>query len=150
MGQTAPTGALGSFRYRGLFYITSEYKLANMKRILVSAIAILLMTSPMAQAHSRVVSSNPAAGSTITKMPAAISFTANEELVKLNGKEISKISLVAADKSEVKLGAISANKLTISAPILQKIFKSGAYTINYRIISADGHPVSGTIKFKLA
>ena len=29
-----------------------------MKRVLLGAIAILLMTSPMAQAHSRVVSSN--------------------------------------------------------------------------------------------
>ena len=120
-----------------------------MKRVLLGAIAIILITSPMAQAHSRVVSSNPAAGSTITKMPAAISLTANEELVKLNGKEISKISLIAPDKSSVKLGAISANKLTISAPILQKSFKSGAYTINYRIISADGHPVSGNFTFTL-
>ena len=120
-----------------------------MKRILVSAIAILLMTSPMAQAHSRVVSSNPTAGSTINKMPAAISLTANEELVKLNGKEISKISLIAPDKSAVKLGAIAANKLVIPAPILGKNLKPGVYTINYRIISADGHPVSGTIKFTL-
>ena len=149
MGQTAPAGTLGSLRYRGLFYITTEYKLSIMKRILVSAIAILLMTSPMAQAHSRVVSSNPAAGSTITKMPSAISLTANEELVKLNGKEISKISLIAPDKSAIKLGAIAANKLTISAPILQKSFKSGTYTINYRIISADGHPVSGNFTFTL-
>ena len=121
-----------------------------MKRVLLGAIAIILITSPMAQAHSRVVSSNPAAGSTITKMPAAISLTANEELVKLNGKEISKISLIAPDKSAVKLGAISANKLVISAPILDKNLKPGGYTINYRIISADGHPVSGTIKFKLS
>ena len=121
-----------------------------LKRALLLGISALLIATPVAQAHSRVVSSNPAAGSTITKMPSAISLTANEELVKLNGKEISKISLIAPDKSAVKLGAIAANKLTLSAPILQKSFKSGAYTINYRIISADGHPVSGTIKFKLS
>jgi hypothetical protein len=57
--------------------------------------------------------------------------------VKLNGKEISKISLIAPDKSTVKLGAIAANKLTISAPILQiRALKLGAYDDQLSQLSA--------------
>ena len=121
-----------------------------MRKVFSIAIALSLLCTPVANAHTRVVSSNPAAGSTIKTMPAAISLTANENLIVLNGKQVSKISVHNPNHSEMKLGKLTANKSTLTAPILQKTFKSGTYIISYRIISADGHPVNGAIKFKLA
>ena len=75
-----------------------------MKRIIGIVLGLLIISTSTANAHTRVVSSNPAAGSTIKTMPTAITLTANENLIVLNGKQVSKISVHNPNHSEMKLG----------------------------------------------
>ena len=88
--------------------------------------------------------------STIKSMPKTIALTFDEKLIKIAGKNVSKFSVLGPDGKEIKLGPLTLTNQIISAAILEPKPKPGVYKINYRVISGDGHPVSGIIKFTLS
>ena len=118
------------------------------KIVAISAVIALLAPLP-AQAHTSLVSSVPIKNSTIKAMPKTIAMTFDDKLIKIAGKNVSKFSVVGPDGKEIKLGPITLTNQIISAAVLEPKPKPGIYKINYRVISGDGHPVSGTIKFTL-
>ena len=115
----------------------------------ICAVIALLAPHP-AQAHTSLVSSVPMKNSTIKAIPKTIALTFDEKLIMLAGKNVSKFSVVGPDGKEIKLGPITLTNQIISAAILEPKPKPGTYKINYRVISGDGHPVSGIIKFTLS
>ena len=116
-----------------------------MKRILMVTFSLLLATAPAANAHTSLVSSNPKSNAMLMESPKSISITFNEDLIRISGKNVSKISL-SNTIGNVKLGAITINKATITAKLL-KTLPVSKYKVTYRVISADGHPVSGSFNF---
>lgn len=107
--------------------------------------SLLLATAPAANAHTSLVSSNPKSNAMLMASPKSISITFNEDLIKISGKNVSKISL-SNTIGNVKLGAITINKGTITAKLL-KTLPVSKYKVTYRVVSADGHPVSGSFNF---
>ena len=116
-----------------------------MKRLIAITTGLLLLATPIANAHTALVSSNPKSNAMLTKSPTSISITFNEDLIKISGKNVSKISL-SSTLGAIKLGPITINKGTISAPII-KTLPASKYKVTYRVVSADGHPVSGSFNF---
>ena len=116
-----------------------------LKRALILAFATLLIANPVAQAHTALVSSNPKSNAMLKTSPKQISITFNEDLIKISGKNFSKISL-SNTIGQVKLGAITINKDTITAQLL-KALPASKYKVTYRVVSSDGHPVSGSFNF---
>ena len=118
------------------------------KIVAISAVIALLAPLP-AQAHTSLVSSVPMKNSTIKAIPKTIALTFDDKLVKIAGKNVSKFSVIGPDGKEIKLGPIALTNQIISATVLESKPKPGVYKIDYRVISGDGHPVSGTIKFTI-
>ena len=116
-----------------------------MKRLIALATGLLLLATPIANAHTTLVSSNPKSNAMLTKSPTSISITFDDPLIKISGKNVSKISL-SSTSGAIKLGPTTINKGTISAPII-KTLPASKYTVSYRVVSADGHPVSGSFNF---
>ena len=113
--------------------------------------AVIALISPLpAQAHTALVNSVPAKNSTIKAIPKTIALTFDDKLVKIAVKNVSKFSVIGPDGTEIKLGPITLTNQIISAAVLEPKPKPGVYKINFRVISGDGHPVSGTIKFTLS
>ena len=122
-----------------------------MRQKIAAISAIIALISPLpAQAHTSLVSSVPIKNSTIKAMPKTIAMTFDDKLIKIAGKNVSKFSVVGPDGMEIKLGPITLTNQIISAAVLEPKPKPGIYKINYRVISGDGHPVTGTIKFTLS
>ena len=119
-------------------------------RKLAAVLTSMTLLAPLpAQAHTSLVNSAPAKNSTVKVMPKTIALTFDEKLIKLAGKNVSKFSVIGPDGKEIKLGPITLTNQIISAAVLEPKPKPGIYKINYRVISGDGHPVSGAIKFTL-
>ena len=119
-------------------------------RKLAAVLTCMTLLAPIpAQAHTSLTSSVPVKNSTIKAIPKTIALTFDEKLIKIAGKNVSKFSVVGPDGKEIKLGPITLTNQIISAAVLEPKPKPGTYKINYRVISDDGHPVSGTIKFTL-
>ncbi|WP_081235111.1 copper resistance CopC family protein [Clavibacter tessellarius] len=113
-----------------------------------------------ASAHDYLVSSSPAAGSTIDAPPSEVSLTFNDVILDLGasgGGDAGGASAGAGGSSIVQVTgpdgqgthfetgcAVNAGR-TVSVPVA--LGGSGQYTVTWRVVSADGHPVSDSITF---
>jgi methionine-rich copper-binding protein CopC len=116
-------------------------------RILAAALAaavIAVLPSAPAWAHNSLTKAVPAKNSTVTKRPGTVALTF---LQKVDPEALS-ITVTDAEKRKVPLDATKAagkvGSVTFSEPLL-----NGVYTVTYRVVSTDGHPVQGSYKFTL-
>lgn len=110
-------------------------------RVALLSFALLLMGSGPASAHASLVGSDPADGATFGAAPTAITFTFNE-----NVGNPAYIAVTAPNGSKVDVGDVRAIDNTITAKV-PDVDQKGRYTASYRVVSADGHPVEGTIHY---
>jgi methionine-rich copper-binding protein CopC len=115
--------------------------------IVVTA-SVLGIASP-AFAHNFLVSSNPAAGQTLTKLPSKFIITTNEGLLDLSGHGAG----FAFDVEDAHHLFYGDGCVTVTGPsmsIAPVIGKAGKYTVIWQIVSADGHIVSNHFTFTWA
>ncbi len=119
-----------------------------MKRVLFLISAILLFPIN-ASAHSGLLSANPAANVEITTMPAEIELTFTEELMTIGEESVNTISLIDPNGAQIALEKIQVEGALLTAMIPESEYASGSYTVNYKIVSADGHKLSESYSFSL-
>ncbi len=122
-----------------------------MKRALTSGILALALLgfgtalAPVAHAHSELVSSDPADGATLDAPPASVSFTFNEDLLP------DFVRLIATDPAgatgDLAVTAVEGPTVTADWPADAA---GGEWTVSYRVVSQDGHPIEGGITFSYA
>ncbi len=107
------------------------------------AVAILLAMPAVADAHATLVSAEPAAGSTLRSTPHCVRLVFNEPVEP----SVAQIMLVAADGTSHTLRPVGDPRDVdaLVAPI--DSLGSGVYRIVWRVVSVDGHPVSGRLVF---
>jgi methionine-rich copper-binding protein CopC len=111
--------------------------------------ALALVPAGPAAAHDYVVSSTPAAGSTVDSSPATVSITFNDVILDLSGTGSSNVLEVTdaaglhyEDGCSTTSGPTLTTGVALGAP--------GAYTMTYQAVSADGHTVSDAVPFTYA
>jgi len=112
----------------------------------VVAAAALISTSA-ASAHAMLKETEPARGATVKTQPQAIVFHFSER-VEMN---FSAIHVYDASGKVVDDGRAvhpGGNSSDVSIGLGSKV-PQGTYTATYRVISADGHPVSGGFLFSI-
>ena len=116
-----------------------------LKRVISLTFALIIASMPIANAHTALVSSSPKQNAMLTASPKYISLTFNEELISIAGKEVSKIRLFNAKGKEIKL----PKPQVIHKDIVVVVSKLPAskYKVTYRVVSADGHPITGSFNF---
>lgn len=112
----------------------------------VAVLALLGMATP-AFAHNTLVGSNPADQATVAESPSRVELTFDQPVQ--NGEGLSSITVRGPDETNWSTGAVQVESNVISAS-LGELGPAGAYRIAYRIVSADGHPVTGEVTFTLA
>ena len=114
---------------------------------LVSLFSLFSAAAP-SNSHSALVSANPASGADLSEAPAEVRLTFNESLLLLGDKNPNKLEVVNAG-DELVSGEVSVSGPEIFVPINKEIAVSGEYSVRYRVVSADGHPVAGEYKFTI-
>lgn len=110
---------------------------------LLAASALLGAGAP-ALAHAALVSSDPADGASLDAAPRQVTFTFSEAM-----SEPAYVVVRAADGTSVTQGAPRVeNAVVVQA--LRADLAPGRYTMAYRAVSADGHPVSDQLSFTVA
>ncbi|HKU04174.1 MAG TPA: copper resistance CopC family protein [Arthrobacter sp.] len=118
--------------------------LARKVRLLLplATAAILLVFSAPAQAHDALESSNPANGSTVSAMPAKVELTFDHTPIAINS--IVRVEDAAgADQAD---GPVQIVDNQVSQPVKPGA-PQGKYTVVWRVVSSDGHPIEGTFTF---
>lgn len=117
--------------------------------IRAGAIALLALTAwslstPPALAHAALDSITPAGGSVLQEPPAQIELVFNERLLEASVKVVvtdSSGDVVIRDRSVVSGAAVSVP--------WNPDLPGDSYTIAYRVVSGDGHPITGQSTFTL-
>jgi len=105
----------------------------------------LLLGTGAAAAHSYLVSADPADGTTVASGPPRVTLTFNEPLQS----SFDSLSVVGPDGNRWSTGDTQVNGSRVSVA-LTELGPAGKYTIAYRVLSADSHPVTGTTSFTLS
>ncbi|MEO6473239.1 MAG: copper resistance protein CopC [Aeromicrobium sp.] len=104
-------------------------------------LAALVLGSSPAYAHAALVSADPGYGAHLARVPSRVSLTFNE-----NVATPAYVAVTAPDGSPIKIGKIVILNHTVSATLGASDMK-GKYSLSYRVVSADSHPVEGTTTF---
>jgi methionine-rich copper-binding protein CopC len=110
---------------------------------LLCGIALLAGADP-AFAHARLQSSDPADGSSTATGPAQVSLTFNEPMQP----GFATITVIGPYGKPYQSGNLTANGGTVSVGVAP-LGPAGRYEIAYRVVSEDGHPVTGSVAFTL-
>jgi copper transport protein len=112
---------------------------------LIAILAALLWTlcfATAAFAHASLVSTEPRDGSVLAQAPATVQLRFNEAVTP------AVISLIDATGRTRDDAAVHAANETVSIALPDGL-PFGTQVISYRVISADGHPVSGSMVFSI-
>ncbi len=110
--------------------------------LLLAAVTLLVPLAPAAAAHTELILSTPADGEALAAAPTAVLLTFSEELIA----ETVNVSVTDSQGQLVASGPpqVDASEVTLPWPAG---LAGGSYCVNYRVVSQDGHPVSGLITF---
>lgn len=114
----------------------------------VTAALVLAIAAP-AQAHDYLVSSTPAADSTITEVPESFSVTTNEALIDLSGGG-SGFAIEVTDAAGLYYGDGCTAIVDSTVSTGASLGEAGDYRMLWQLVSADGHTVSGEVDFTWA
>jgi methionine-rich copper-binding protein CopC len=112
--------------------------------LLVCAIAVL--SAPTSFAHGELVSSSPEQYSNASPIPTQVWIEFDGDLQTLEGQAINTIDVVDSTGITVSYGdpVIAGGRITTK---LSGQSAPGVFTVKYRIVSEDGHPVEGSYTF---
>ena len=102
----------------------------------------LLFASLPAAAHSELRRSVPAAGAVLMQAPEQMELHFNERV------QLTALRLFRDGSEEISLPRRAIRSATTEIIALPPL-TPGAYRAEWRIISADGHPVGGVIPFRI-
>ncbi|KQY65975.1 hypothetical protein ASD52_34825 [Ensifer sp. Root142] len=112
---------------------------ASVLVFLVTLALCLVMPWQHAFAHAVLVSSTPAQGERLTSRPLQLSLRFSEAVTRVD------LTLVDRNAKPANLPAtISGNDVVVE---LAEPLGEGAYALNWRILSEDGHPVAASVVF---
>lgn len=108
--------------------------------VVVGFLVIMVAAATPAAAHARLLGANPEPGAVLDSAPARVELRFSEPVGLIAGS----LRLFAADGRVTALDAHSRDAV-VSADL--PALPDGGYTIGFRVVSADGHPISGAVSF---
>ena len=80
-------------------------------------------------------------------MPTELSATFDDDLIEIEGEVVNTLELHSADGTNYLLSAATIAGPVVSAKVGDGEYPAGDYLLKFRVVSADGHPVTGEISF---
>jgi methionine-rich copper-binding protein CopC len=109
----------------------------------ILASLMLLVGVVPAGAHAELDSSDPVDGATLATAPSALTFTFGEDVLEQG----NAITLTVVDSgSRLELGPLDVDGDVVSVD-WPAASPPGTFRAAYRVVSADGHPIDGSITF---
>jgi copper resistance protein C len=113
---------------------------ATLGTAVLAAAGLVIGASP-AWAHNVLKSSDPADGERVARTPSSVVLTFDEPAIALGTKLV-----VTGPDGPAQIGTPRLVDKTVTQD-LQPGAPAGAYTVDWRVTSADGHPISGSFTF---
>ncbi|WP_410751426.1 CopC domain-containing protein YobA [Citrobacter sp. U14242] len=119
---------------------------ASSLRYALIALAGILAT-PAALAHAHLTQQSPAANAQVTASPQALTLNFSEGVEPA----FSGATLTGPQKEQIKTGKATRNeqdKTQLIIPLVQSL-EAGKYTVDWHVVSVDGHKTKGQYSFSV-
>ncbi|MEV4713247.1 copper resistance CopC family protein [Micromonospora sp. NPDC049374] len=103
----------------------------------------LLMPAVPAAAHNQLTGSSPRAGARVAEAPDRVEL---RFLARLD-EATTKVTITGPDNVDAAGGQPRFSGNRVSVPFAPGA--AGLYIVGYRLVSADGHPITGEVRFTL-
>ncbi len=120
-------------------------------RLLWRALALLLLAGSAllagvapASAHTELIGSDPVDGSSTAAGPSRVALTFSEAVQT----GFTTVTVVGPGGAQWQAGPPTQNGAVVTVPV-RPLGPAGEYTIGYRVLSTDSHPVQGAVRFTL-
>ncbi|MGG4341773.1 copper resistance CopC family protein [Paenibacillus lautus] len=113
--------------------------------VLLTLGLLLILVFPTATwAHSKLETSTPAADAKLTESVQEVSLSFNENI----DENLSTLKIKNAQGESVEVAEVKINQNTMQGTLAAPL-PSGSYTVEWKIVGGDGHPVDGTYAFEV-
>jgi methionine-rich copper-binding protein CopC len=113
----------------------------RMLAVAVLAAALAALIPEPAWAHASLLTTRPAAGATVTEPVPDVVLTFSESIQA----RFSVIAVDGPDGASYSKGSVTVAGATVRQDVYP--LRSGSYRVAWRVVSVDGHPVSGEFRF---
>ncbi|MBF0688361.1 MAG: copper resistance protein CopC [Cellulomonas sp.] len=103
---------------------------------------VAVLAAPPAAAHNSLRATDPADGSTVETAPAQVTLTFDQPAMELG----TQVVVTGPDGAVVSDGPVQLVDVSVVQPLVATL-PAGAYTVDWRVTSADGHPLTGSLAF---
>lgn len=114
--------------------------------VLLAVLGSLVLAGP-ANAHTDLVSSNPAGGDTLGAPPVTVRLEFSQTLTK----DFASLTMAVGTREPAPVGPkVSGGVMTAAVPISLRMTNDRQpqrWRVAYRVVSEDGHPITGAITF---
>ncbi|GAA2334255.1 copper resistance protein CopC [Saccharopolyspora halophila] len=120
-----------------------------MRRLITAgalALVALIGTASPALAHNVLVGSDPADGAQVRTGPKEVRLNFDQPVKA--GDEYNAVTVIGPNGGHWTAGPARVESNAVIAPV-RDLGPAGSYTVGYRVLSNDGHPVSGKVGFTL-
>ncbi len=112
-------------------------------------LALIAFSTTTASAHTSVVKTTPSYKSTLREMPKSISIEFTDVLMTLGEKKVNSIEVTDPRGTKVPTIKTVVDQRILIVLLPVRSYVDGTYLISYRVVSADGHSISGSYELYL-
>lgn len=114
---------------------------AALAALFAALLAALLALGASAQAHGTLLESDPADGATLETSPEAITLTFSADVL-----EVSPLVRITDESGEQLAEITPSVDGPVATATLEEPLPAGTSTVQWRVVSSDGHPIEGTFE----
>lgn len=119
--------------------------LAVLATALTATLVLLCAGVPAARAHDQLAATSPEANTTVPTSPPHVELEFSGPPQELG----TQVVVSGPDGAPVTQGPAELRDSTVVQPLVEDL-PPGTYTVEWRVTSSDGHPLSGTFPFTVA
>lgn len=109
--------------------------------LFAALLAALLALGAPAQAHDTLLESDPADGATLEASPEAITLTFSADIL-----DVSPLVRITDENGEQLAEITPSIDGPVATATLEEPLPAGTSTVQWRVVSSDGHPIEGTFE----
>ena len=114
---------------------------AALAALFAALLAALLALGAPAQAHDTLLESDPADGATLESSPEAITLTFSADIL-----DVSPLVRITDENGEQLAEITPSIDGPVATATLEEPLPAGTSTVQWRVVSSDGHPIEGTFE----
>ncbi|MGW5981124.1 copper resistance CopC/CopD family protein [Bacillus mycoides] len=115
---------------------------------LLIACVFIIFIPKSTSAHAYVVKSNPTENETLKKAPSIVKIEFDED-IQVSSFNTLFVRDISGQRVDLKDAHIDTKNKKLLEAGLKENLKNGLYSIQWKAISADGHPIQGVIPFRI-